>query len=199
MPQSKKHLAVEAVQALDKFRQLSYADAAEIVDAVWSVAKPPKSKTRQKRLTQELLKERLTYDPETGSLVWRTNWYKALAGAEAGRLMEDGYRRIGLYGGAYLAHRLIWLYVHGRWPEEEIDHINRQRDDNRLVNLREASRGENVRNQRRYNKTGYAGTYKISKNRWVAQIKVAGKSLHLGTFDTPEAAHETYIKAAKFS
>jgi hypothetical protein len=103
-------------------------------------------------LNQEYLKERLDYNPETGEFHWKQHesrnkiWNTRYAGEAAGSIKNDGYRQITIDGKTYSAARLAWLITHGEWPENEIDHINRVRDDDRLVNLRKATRTENCNN-----------------------------------------------------
>lgn len=91
------------------------------------------------KLTQEVLKSLLYYDPETGIFVWLVTRQRSPAGKEAGGYDEKGYRRICVNGTKVRAHRLAWLYMTGEWPEDQLDHINGLKDDNRFVNLREAT------------------------------------------------------------
>jgi hypothetical protein len=152
------------------------------------------------QVTQELLKELFTYCQDSGRLINRVNRGKAKSGDESGGLDNKGYRRVRVLGERYGAHRLIWLYVHGVWPKEHIDHINGDRADNRLENLREATFSENMRNRKvqTNNKSGFKGVSFSKKNcKWEAHIKVNRKITHLGLFKTPEAAHEAYCQAAK--
>ncbi len=147
-------------------------------------------------LTQQQLKEVLLYDPETGLFKWAKNRHRVNKGDIAGSLAY-GYVSIKLYGEKYMAHRLAFLYITGKWPKEEVDHINCTRNDNRWINLREATRFENMRNveMKFTNKTGFKGVSK-SNNKWLARIRVLGKFIHLGVFNTPEEANEAYIHAA---
>jgi hypothetical protein len=93
--------------------------------------------TKQAKLTAERLRKRLRYDAETGLFTRRVGSGHAHAGDMAGSVHSTGYVRICIDGGRYTAHRLAWLYVHGVWPSGQIDHINRNRSDNRIANLRE--------------------------------------------------------------
>jgi hypothetical protein len=102
-------------------------------------------------------------------------------------------------GRIYLAHRLAWMYVYGRWPAKglDIDHINGNRQDNRIANLREVTRGQNMQNQRRASSrstTGLLGVLRKSR-RFAAHITADGRTHCLGTFDTPEEAHRVYMDA----
>ena len=93
--------------------------------------------TKQDKLTAERLRERLHYDAGTGVFTRRVGSGHARAGDMAGTIHSTGYVRISIDGGKYTAHHLAWLYVHGVWPSDQIEHINRKRSDNRIANLRE--------------------------------------------------------------
>lgn len=143
-------------------------------------------------LTQELVRHLFNYNPETGILRWRnpTNT-KIRKGAIAGSKTYN-YYRVNIYNRNYRLHRIIWLYVHGYFPENEIDHIDRNGQNNKLNNLREVSRQCNLRNTGLYttNKSGITGVY-FDKTRftWCAFIRVNGKLYNLGCcFDYIEAA-----------
>lgn len=142
----------------------------------------------------------LSYDPDTGQFTWLA---KATArikvGSIAGSLRTDGYRSITLLGTHYWEHRLAWFFVYGEWPTMHLDHINGTRDDNRIVNLREVTRSENAQNKRRArrdNSTGVLGVT-IDYKKYRAQIRVDGKSTHLGSFDTAEEASDAYLEAKR--
>lgn len=149
-------------------------------------------------LTPARLRELLFYDPETGAFSWRRSRQGVRADLAAGRVNSRGYAQIGIDLRRYAAHRLAWLYVHGRWPDNDLDHINGDRADNRISNLREATEAENTWNRKtpRNNRTGLKGVYKATAKRWRAQIKVAGERIVLGHFDSPEDAHAAYCVAA---
>ena len=116
-----------------------------------------------------------------------------------------GYVRVFVGCKYYMAHHLVWLLHTGRLPNKQIDHINGKRDDNRFSNLREVSPIENSQNQRRAHKTSSTGLLGVSpirqaglvNKRWRAQIKVGGRSIHLGTFASPADAHQAYINAKR--
>lgn len=154
-----------------------------------------------KALTVERLRELLEYDPETGDFRWKFDrGSKAPAGAIAGGL-NKGYWLISIDGRRRRAHRLAWLYVHGVWPSGEIDHRNENKVDNRIANLREATRRQNTENislPRRDNKSSTRGvSTKPRKGRpcWSARIVVDGKQRYLGQFDSPEEAAAAYLAA----
>lgn len=145
--------------------------------------------------TPELLSELnnlLDYDPETGIFVWKkTLSQRAMAGSIAGSSAKNGYRRTSIRGREYYLHRLAWAMSHGSWPHGQIDHANMVRSDNRICSLREASRSQNVMNQRtrRDNKCGVKGIqWCKSHNKWRARIFVNGKTTVVGYFDTIEQA-----------
>ena len=153
-------------------------------------------------ITAEELRELLRYDPNTGIFRWKVKQRRVSYGVGdvAGSLdSSSGYHRIRIDGRDYRASRLAWLYVYGRWPTDEINHKNTIRDDDRLANLREATRGQNNYNTKRFstNTSGLKGVCWRSRDRmWQAQISVNGRTRHLGKFDTPEEAHAVYRAAA---
>lgn len=149
-------------------------------------------------LTQEILKSRLHYDPETGLFTWLVDASrgKVKKGSVAGCLRDDGYRLISPVGKIpYRAHRLAWLYVYGFNPESGIDHINGIKDDNRIINLRLATDAENMQNIHNAtcrSKTGLRGVYKTKQNTFRVQIGLSGKHYYLGTFKTIDEAGAAY-------
>jgi hypothetical protein len=145
------------------------------------------------RLTQEYLKTLLSYDPATGMFAWRARRGSIKAGASAGSICQ-GYINISIDGKLQKAHRLAWLYVNGEFPNGDIDHINGNRADNRIVNLRQVTRAQNMQNMD--SKNGTCGTsYAKNISRWRAGIRKNGKRYHLGCFATQEEAHAAYLKA----
>lgn len=124
-------------------------------------------------LTQEILKRHLDYNINTGIFLWmEPTSNRAKAGSKAGVLVSDGYIRIRLMKNLYLAHRLAWLYVFGNFPNFQIDHINRNKSDNRIENLRESTVIQNAMNVGlcSRNTSGFRGVcWKASANKWVAR------------------------------
>ena len=116
---------------------------------------------------------------------WK-RWNSRFAGKETlTTLNQIGYRQVAIFGQYYLAHRLIWLYHYGAWPKGEIDHVNGDRSDNRLENLRDVPRKINGRNQRKLdaNTSGHTGvSWCKQTGKWRATIKVDYRNLHLGRF-----------------
>lgn len=151
-------------------------------------------------LTQAKLKELLHYEPETGVFTWKVNrGGTARAGSQAGTLCKvRGYWQISVFNRLHQTHRLAWFYVHGRWPEC-LDHINRIRTDNRISNLREVTRSQNLQNSTvvRGKLSGYRGvTWCRATRSWRAQIKASGKHYDLGRYATPEQAYAAYLAGA---
>jgi len=147
-------------------------------------------------LTQEHLKELLHYNPETGVFTWLIPLNnKRRVGEAAGSLTTDGYTEIGIKRVRYLAHRLAFLYMLGSFPNHEIDHINRVRNDNRWVNLRAATRQQNAHNVpvRKDNTSRYKGVHKVKNcHGWTAKCGIGGKVRYLGFFNTEEDAAKAY-------
>lgn len=140
------------------------------------------------------------YDPKTGWVVWResaTAHSNVNINKRAGQLRDKGYRKIMINNTAYLEHRIIWLWMTGKWPKVTIDHINRKRDDNRWENLREATMQQQAWNAsaKSTSKTGIKGVYRRGK-KWAATIQHDG-TRNLGSFDTREEALAAYQGAAR--
>lgn len=163
-------------------------------------------------LTQALLHELLLYDPYEGTLTWRhrhrrwfktdadyKTWNKRFAGKPAfSSLDSDGYLMGRIFGKAYRAHRVIWLYTTGGWPNPEVDHDNHCRSDNRWQNLFEVTLQKQNQNQRLRsdNSSGRVGVrWYNKKGKWRAEIKVAGQSRYLGYFSDFEEAVAARRKA----
>jgi len=121
------------------------------------------------------------------------------AGDVAGYARPDGYRRIGVDGGLYFSHRLAWLYVHGRWPEKQIDHKNTIPGDDRFENLRDTTHAGNQQNKRQAQSNNKIGLLGVSPNgkKFQARIMFDSKHRPLGTFATAEAAHAAYVVAKR--
>lgn len=162
----------------------------------------------------EKIRELLRYEPETGRLFWKERpndmfnlprehirWNSRYADKEAfASCQSNGYRIGHIHSRKYYAHRVIWVLIHGDWPRCEIDHINGINGDNRIENLREASKAQNQRNKGMManNTSGFKGvSWNSRAKKWQALIAKGGKNRNLGQFDTPEAAHAAYCEAAK--
>ena len=152
-------------------------------------------------ITHTELLERLHYNECTGVFTWiNPGQYRTQhIGSKAGSVANTGYRTISINRKAYLAHRLAWFYIYGEWPNIEVDHIDRNRDNNSLSNLRLATKSENRHNRVKahtVNKTGLIGAvYRKNRGYFEAKIKVNNKRVHLGTFSSAHDAHKAYLKA----
>lgn len=157
------------------------------------------------KVTAARVREMLLYDPQSGFFTWRQNVGsrgKIHAGTIAGYVNALGYRYIRIDGELMLAHRLVWLYVHGHLPAKYIDHANGVTGDNSLRNLRECNQSENTQNVQRArvnSSTGLLGVHiRADKNRtkrYTARIKIDGKGQYLGDFETPMEAQAAYLSA----
>lgn len=140
------------------------------------------------KLTHEQLIESLNYDADTGVFMWLTGvdgttWH----GRPAGCKTKLGYIRIRVRGELVMAHRLAWLYVNKRWPEDQLDHINGVRDDNRIVNLREVNSAENsfFGSQRATTTSQFVGVHWDRRRQcWQSFIGVNGKKIWIGGFNS---------------
>ena len=151
-------------------------------------------------LTQTIVKERLDYDPDTGVVRWKVSPARRVKiGDVAGYMSNTGYINIEIFSKAYRLHRVIWLMVYGSFPDHVIDHINGNRSDNRLVNLRAATNKQNGENQclQVNNSSGFRGvSWHSSTNKWQARVCHHRSSYYLGTFDTAEEAARV-VKGAR--
>jgi hypothetical protein len=143
----------------------------------------------------ERLRELLEYDAETGTLMWAVRRGRHQPGTRAGSLNGLGYRQVVVDGHAYVAHRLIWRMVTGDDPGPmQVDHINLDKDDNRIANLRLATPAQNTHNSRA-KRQGLKGV-KPNATGFQARITVLGTPLHLGQYPTEQEANDAYAKAA---
>jgi len=152
-------------------------------------------------LTQERLKELLSYNPETGEFTRLVTAGGKLKSSIAGTVRQDGYLAIKIDKKSYFLHRLVWLYVHGKFPSDEIDHINCDKKDNRLSNLRDSDRflnNQNIHNPQKNSKSGvrnvcfsnYHGKYK-------AALMVNGKRINVGCFTDISSAEAAILNKKK--
>jgi len=149
-------------------------------------------------LCAQELRDLLDYNPDTGVFTYRRSVPRRKAGAPAGG-MNDGYLRIRFAGMKHPAHRLAWLYVHGCMPSMDIDHIDGDRMNNRISNLREATRSVNAQNLHKPTAQSESGWLGVTKHfhKFQARIRVDGKLRHIGSFKTPEEAHSAYLEAKR--
>lgn len=155
------------------------------------------SLSKQGYMSADEWRERVAYDRDTGVLTWLKSYFKSRIGQPIGSIAPEGYVRAHIDGRLWVVHRLIWLHVHGVWPTGQIDHINGNRSDNRLCNLREATPSQNCANSRA-RRSGLKGATFVRKiGRWQAQIGIGRKNVFLGLFDTEEEAAAAYARKAR--
>lgn len=145
------------------------------------------------------LRDAIEYEPRTGILRWRKKRRRVNKGDVAGSAHNLGYIRITFEYRSLFAHRVAWLLIHGEWPTGEIDHINGIKTDNRLENLRLATRLENSRNRKRQknNKCGVKGvSLHRNSGKWRAAISIDRKQIIIGEFDSKDEAALAYQEAA---
>ena len=156
----------------------------------------PSTLTARSAVTPDFVRARYHYDPSTGKV------FRRLPTGElrrVGHRTKDGYYATRIHHKQFFLHRLAWVLVTGDWPADEIDHVNGDRLDNRLCNLRDVSRRinlENQRNGRRKNAAGFLGVHQAG-TRWRAQIGVHGRTIRLGYFDSAEQAAAAYLDAKR--
>jgi hypothetical protein len=152
-------------------------------------------------LSYDRLREVLNYEPSTGIFTWKIKTAKCVQIGDVAGCIEKriGYNTIGIDKSIHRAHRLAWFYMTGKWPVKFIDHINGSKSDNRFENLREVfedGNSQNVRKPNKRNKSGFMGVIWF-QNKWRASITVNGKTRRVGDYNTPEEAHQAYLKAKR--
>lgn len=153
-------------------------------------------------ITQEQLHALLSYDGETGEFRWKVKAsIRSPAGSIAGTINKLGYVVFRICGGKlHYAHRLAWLYVYGEMPKNGIDHIDGNRSNNAIANLREATQAENCQNlcwRRKDSKWPIGVGFSKKHNKWTARISKDKKEHRIGYFSSPELAHQAYLDAKK--
>lgn len=148
------------------------------------------------------VRELFDVDVEAGTMRWKVNKGRGRVGALAGKVHgQSGYLTVGIDNRHYRAHRLIWLCATGRWPANWLDHINGDRLDNRIDNLREVTPALNGRNRvspQANSTTKLVGvSWHKLRQKWRASIQVDGKHIHLGLYDDPAIASAVYWDAKR--
>lgn len=170
---------------------------------------------RETRRDPAFLADILDYDPETGALFWKrrearhfspkaracdiAGWNTRHAGREAARILNSkGYVEVCIHNRRVCAHQVCFALYHGRWPSQSIDHIDGNRTNNRISNLREVSLQENARNMRGRADGRHFGVYaRPDRGDWVARIRCGGRTAHLGVFATESAAIDARKRAER--
>lgn len=154
-------------------------------------------------LTVDRARQLLEYSPATGEFIWKAPLSNVVrAGQRAGSVAANGYISVGVDGCKLLGHRLAWLMHYGDdappWPQSQIDHINRNKADNRIANLRIVSPSGNKQNRvdgHANNRLGTLGVKRNGKSGFMAQITINGKCYYLGTYRTKDEAQARYLNA----
>ncbi|MCG7388320.1 HNH endonuclease [Pantoea sp. ACRSB] len=151
-------------------------------------------------ITADELKRLFEYNPDTGVFIRRKSLGPCAAGAIVRTKALNGYLSVMVNGKGYLLHRLAWLITTGGWPIGQIDHVDGNRSNNAISNLRDASGSQNQYNKKRQgnNTSGFKGvSYHKKTRRFRASINVNGKQISLGYFDTAQRAHQAYVDKAR--
>lgn len=162
--------------------------------------------------TPEQLRELLRYEPDTGKFYWRARpldmfsssricnaWNAKHCGKEALIVENQGYRKGRIFGTDYMAHRVAWAIYHGSWPKAHIDHADGIRSNNRIINLRDATRSQNLSNRgaQSNNKSGHKGVHWCNRSKkWIAKLMSDGVAIYIGSYECPEIAAAAYACAA---
>lgn len=158
------------------------------------------TKIKEENLPYEYIRKIFRYDPETGHIYWLVSRGRKGVGSIAGSKTASGYFQIGIDGYDVKSHRVAYCLYYGRWPDCEIDHVNRVRSDNRIENLRDSNRCGNARNLSKpsHNTSGIKGVgFCKQTGRWTAWIWVNNKKIWLGRHATKEIAQKHYLAASE--
>jgi len=152
-------------------------------------------------LTSEYLKTILKYNDATGEFIWVQHKRQNLIGKIAGSLNKThGYKKLSINNKTYRFHRIVWFYIYGTWPQYFIDHINGNKLDNRIENLRDVPQRINCLNQISHRQGRLPGACLCSDKRlkqWRASIRIKNKRIYLGHYSTEQEAHQAYLIALK--
>lgn len=151
-------------------------------------------------ISAEYVRSVLEYDSLTGIFIWKVDICRGpRKHSTAGYIHPQGYYRVRLNGVTYLAHRIAWLHFYGEWPDGVIDHIDGNKANNQISNLRSVTQSVNAQNKRKAstrNKSGFLGV-SVHRNKFRSGIKASGKHISIGVFQSAEAAHEAYVNAKR--
>ena len=148
-------------------------------------------------MTQSKIKNLLDYDPMTGIFTRLTSGFGSKSNVEPGWINDQGYKLVTIENKTYRAHRLAWLYMYGVWPSGQIDHIDHNRSNNSISNLRDVTHQDNHKNKplQKNNKSGTHGVSLLKNGKWRSRIKINGKEKHLGFFNSKKEAVESRLNA----
>lgn len=152
---------------------------------------------KQAKLTAARLRELLHYDATSGAFYWVSTDGRARKGALAGNRNSNGYMVVGLFGVKYRQHRLAWLYVYGEWPDGVVDHIDGNKDNNKIENLRVVSQAQNLQNRRSASVASACGVlgvyYSARRGGYMASVTTAGSKKRRGPYRSIERARIAYV------
>lgn len=154
-------------------------------------------KEEKSKLSVEWLREQMAYEPDTGSFLWKVKKQGRRVGRVLGTTVWPGYQVIKVEGVVFYAHRLAWFYVHGEWPSNHIDHIDDDKANNAIDNLRIATPAQNAARRKTTRKLAPSRGVFPHGSGYVARIHFAGKRHYLGYFPTKQAAQKAYEAKAK--
>lgn len=152
----------------------------------------------EQEITQEYLQKILDYSPDTGLFTWKVDrGRRCKKGYVAGSIDSSGHRQICIDGKKRLSHRLAWLYVYGSYPKNQIDHIDGNKQNNSIKNLRDVSNSINQQNRAKARIDSNSGLMGVRKDgsKYLASIKANNKKFYLGMFETAQEAFEAYKQA----
>jgi hypothetical protein len=153
---------------------------------------------KESLITAEWLRSTLAYDQETGIFTWLTAEGGVCIGSTAGNVNSNGYAVVGLKGVKYRQHRLAWLHVHGQWPQHTIDHIDGNRTNNQINNLRMVPQSINMQNRRTASKNSVSGVlgvyFSARRNGYMASIKTSEKQKRRGPYKSVDRAQQAYLE-----
>ena len=155
------------------------------------------AKEKASGLTAEWVRDNFVYEPTTGIFLWKKAGYGRMLGKILGTKVWPGYLTMKANGIVYYAHRLAWLYVHGEWPNGHIDHIDGNKSNNAISNLRIATPSQNSVSKRTTRRVAVSRGVMPHGKGFVARIHFGGKRHYLGYFSTAEAAKAAYEAKAK--
>lgn len=150
-------------------------------------------------LTADVLRSVLHYEPTQGVFTWLVDIGPVRVGQVAGAFNKNGYLQIQINGQKHRANRLAWLWMNGVWPAGVVDHRDGNTKNDRFANLRDVTRTINMQNQRQAQKHSETGLLGVSAHygKYQARIRIGGKQVRLGTFETAAAAHAAYLSAKR--
>lgn len=155
---------------------------------------------RRERPSVDRIREVVEYNPADGIVRWRVKLNRCLrVGDIVGCLDLRGYLKTRIDGTDLMLHRVAWACHFGEWPANEIDHINGNKTDNRIQNLRDVTRKVNAQNVHRPFRNNTVGLMGVVRDhgRFSARLSINGKAKHIGMFATPEEAHAAYLDAKR--